>query len=613
MISLDTETFLIRPGEMFPRMVCYTEDDANGDVKIDKDPENYANRLRTAPQIVFHNSAFDLGVAVASSSFSYDEVFSALDEERIFDTMIREKLLDIAEGKYRGWTNVNGRNVRREYGLANLTRRYLGVDLAKGDDTWRLRYSELYHVDLRDWPDAAKHYAMSDATSTLLVYQAQEKRRNELVSLLGTDPLADQFRQVRRLWALTLLSRHGIYTSADAIEILRNETESRRMRLAVDLIEAGLLRNNGSRNTKAAAARIVSVLGEEGVRRTAKGAPSLDADACTESGDPLLADYAEFSSLSTVLNKDIKALESGTDLPIHTRINSILETGRASSSGPNLFNIRTLPGIRECFVPRPGNWFLQYDYPGLELCTLGQVLLRFFGASKLADTINNEGAGEVHSSFAEKMLGVARTNPAFNEARQTAKVANFGFPGGLGAGSLVYFARAKYNVRMTETEARELKQKWLAMWPEMRRYFDVISAKCDNPSGKTTIVQLFSGRVRGGCSYTQACNSYFQGLGADATGLALYEIMRECYAGHGALSVCRPVNYIYDEFILEVPTDIEIANIAAKELVEKSLVANEFLPDVPLGKDKPVLMNRWTKKAEPVYNEKGLLIPYEVA
>src|SRR5690606_17621842 len=112
---------------------------------------------------------------------------------------------------------------------------------------------ELYNVDLRDWPESAKQYAMSDATSTLLVYQAQEKRRNELISSLGTDPLADQFRQVRRLWALTLLSRHGIYTSADAIEILRNETESRRMRLAVDLIEAGLLRNNGSRNTKAAA------------------------------------------------------------------------------------------------------------------------------------------------------------------------------------------------------------------------------------------------------------------------------------------------------------------------------------------------------------------------
>src|SRR5690606_39100518 len=186
MISLDTETFLIRPGEMFPRMVCYTEDDTNGDTKIDKDPENYANRLRTAPKIVFHNSAFDLGVAVASSSFSYAEAFTALDEERIFDTMIREKLLDIAEGKYRGWTKVNGRNVRREYGLANLARRYLGIDLAKGDDTWRLRYSELYNVDLRDWPESAKQYAMSDATSTLLVDQAQAKRRNEIISSLGT-------------------------------------------------------------------------------------------------------------------------------------------------------------------------------------------------------------------------------------------------------------------------------------------------------------------------------------------------------------------------------------------------------------------------------------------
>src|SRR5690606_12751601 len=233
------------------------------------------------------------------------------------------------EGKYRGWTKINGRNVRREYGLASLVRRYLGIELAKGEDTWRLRYGELFHVDLKDWPADAKHYAMSDATSTLLVYQAQEERREKFRKITGLDPLADQFRQVRRLWALTLLSRHGIMTSSDAIEVLRTETENRRMSLAINLIEAGLLRNNGSRNTKAAAARIVSVLGEEGVRRTAKGAPSLDADACTESGDPLLADYAEFSSLSTVLNKDIKALEGGTDLPIHTQINSILETGRA--------------------------------------------------------------------------------------------------------------------------------------------------------------------------------------------------------------------------------------------------------------------------------------------
>src|SRR5690606_1971186 len=154
------------------------------------------------------------------------------------------------------------------------------------------------------------------------------------------------------------------------------------------------------------------------------------------------------------------------------------------------------------------------------------------------------------------------------------------------------------------------KFKWLAMWPEMRRYFNLVGSMC--ATGKTTIVQLFSDRVRGDCSYTQACNSYFQGLGADATGLALYEIMRECYSGQGALSVCRPVNYIYDEFILEVPSDVEIANAAATELVEKSMVANEFLPDVPLRKDKPVLMTRWTKKAEPVYNEQGLLIPYEV-
>jgi DNA polymerase-1 len=80
-------------------------------------------------------------------------------------------------------------------------------------------------------------------------------------------------------------------------------------------------------------------------------------------------------------------LRMGVEFPIHTRFD-IVETGRTSSSGPNVQNIRRLPGIRECFVPRDGWWFMQADYPGLELKTLAQVCIWLLGQSRLAEVLN---------------------------------------------------------------------------------------------------------------------------------------------------------------------------------------------------------------------------------
>lgn len=616
MRAIDTETHLIAPGNLAPRLVClsFAENAHSGLVDRDKAIEVWR---RQGPQ-VYQNAAFDLAVLI-ERGIPAVEIFDRLDADQIHDTMLREKLLDIAEGCYFGYVNVGGKLQKRTYSLAALARKYIGVELDK--DTWRLRYSELDGIPIDRWPIDAQKYATDDAITTLLVYEAQEERRAKIKKSVGLDPLADEYRQVRRAFALHLMAAWGICTDKDRTDHLEDFTLSQFDRIVTALSELGLCRPDGSRNTKAAQEWMRQACKEAGidVPRTAKGAVCLNKDACEQTADQALSDYASLTTLRATLSRDVEALRKGHDQPIHTRINTILETGRPSSSAPNIFNIRSrdvdkhgnpIPSIRECFIPRKGRWFLQADFSGLELCTLGQVLVSWIGHSKLASLINKYGdAGQVHTEFAVNQLGVSKDDPGFYEARQTAKVANFGFPGGLGIQALTYFARAKYGVHLTQYEASKLKKQWLCFFPEMREYFKLISDRCEE-TGYTRVVQLFSNRIRGRCRYTQACNSPFQGLGADATGLALYALQRECYADPDSILYgARIVNYVYDEFILEVPQDPEIATAMSKRLVEVSETeANRFLPDVPVKMGDPVLMTRWSKSAKPKF-ENGFLVP----
>jgi len=277
-------------------------------------------------------------------------------------------------------------------------------------------------------------------------------------------------------------------------------------------------------------------------------------------------------------------------------------------------------GIRECFVPRPGRVFAQADYSGLELATLAQVCIDLLGRSNLAEALN-EGR-DPHTDLGALIMGITYDEGAalrkskdhtFDNARQTAKVANFGFPGGLGPAKLVLFARKTYGVELTEQEARDLKAVWLSKWPEMRDYFAFVNGlsgeRDDRGQMRYTLKQLRSERVRGGATYTAACNSFFQGLGADATAQAGWLISKACYVERSSpLFGCRIVNYVHDEFIVEAP--IETAAEAAEELSRLMVLgAKEWIPDVRLQAE-PCLMTVWSKDAKTIRDAAGRLMPW---
>lgn len=198
----------------------------------------------------------------------------------------------------------------------------------------------------------------------------------------------------------------------------------------------------------------------------------------------------------------------------------------------------------------------------------------------------------------------------------TGQCLNFGYPGGLGAAKFVEYARAGYGVTLTETEARRRKEDWYKKWREMRLYHQHFGSLTLGDR-KFTLVQPGSNRVRGEVGFCDGSNSVFQGRAADGAKRAGWYIAKECYlkdpyrdgSGPTALYGARPVLFVHDEFILEVP--IATAHEATLRLSAVMIAGmREVVPDVKVGTEYAIA-TRWYKGAEAAYDENKRLVPWE--
>lgn len=337
-----------------------------------------------------------------------------------------------------------------------------------------------------------------------------------------------------------------------------------------------------------------------------------------------------FTSVDKLLGTYVPVLEEGTRHPINPEYRPIVETGRASCAKPNLMNLPKAPGVRECYVARPGYVFCTVDYEALELHTLAQACLWLVGHSRLADALN-EGL-DPHLAFAceyllqgvgydeGKIIRKDEGHPRHTEivhARNIAKAGNFGLPGGLGARKFVKFCKNS-GIEITIDEAYELKANWFRQWPEMREYFKFIKnsiVEDDEGEQYVNVEQCYTARIRGKARYTAACNSYFQGLAADGAKESCYRISHGCYVEGSrynqptSLYGSRLLVFVHDENIMEHPEESahERAYQQAKIMID---TMQEYCPDVRI-KAEPALMYRWYKDATERFDENGRLIAYE--
>lgn len=606
MIFFDTETELFTEGRRAPRLVCLTwctERHESEEPQIHKwdDPKlhdlvEHWLKVRT---LCGQNVVYDLAVLCAQWPDLLPFVFQAYDEGRVYDTKLAQQLHELAIGEFRGKMVMNDDGSWRwlpwNYTLASMVARTLRVHLEK-EDTWRLRYGELRDVPLDEWPAEASGYALHDAeiTRDLAMFQIQNHEKSP-----------DFENQMRAAWWLHLMSLWGLRTDGARVANLEQSTLADIAEIQGQLQALGLIRKDGSRNIKAAQEymRKVCLENEKTLAVTEKGNVQLDEDSCERSEDPVMQDYAKLAALKKVLGTDVPILAAGIVRPVHTSF-GLAGSGRTTSGNPNIQNFRRDAGIREVFAPREGHVFVDVDYDALELRCIAQVCLDLFQESEMAKVLND--GEDPHSAVAAEILGISyeeakrrkkdKSDHDFFNARQAGKVANFGFPVGLGPKNFVSFARKTYGVELDIDAARRLKGSWLRRWPEMQKYFAHVNSLPSDDWGYI-VVQPRSGRIRARCSYTAACSTLSQGLGADAAKRAGRELAKACYVGPSILLGSRPVAFVHDQFLTEVREDDEMEAKADEicRLMKKG--ADFFVPDVPTTCE-PVIARVWSKDAQ---------------
>jgi DNA polymerase I-like protein with 3'-5' exonuclease and polymerase domains len=655
-LFVDTETHLIKPGLAAPRLVCVSI----ADTFVDQDEVlvfDAAKRLGSKPTfaeaakqraftsakepklflrddglrfmqaaledqesiIVGHQIFYDLGVLCAEDPGTFVPlVFKALDDFRIRDTIIRQQLIDIVTGnlKYR-WDEGKGEYVKTGYSLADLALRLLGRVLPK-EGTWRLRYALLDGVPLAEWPEDAKRYAIDDAVTTRDVFWKQAEESNaDLVKRAVGGEIPTEERATREAWALWLMSAWGVRTDGEAVAKLKAELEKEQAEAMAKLAGTGIYKQarNGklSKDMKVIYAKVQAGFAAQGrgPAWTPSGRPSTEHESLEESGDPDLKVLADASKGAKLLNTYVPMLEHGMKYPINARFNVLVESNRTSCAGPNLQNPPRKGGVRECFQAREGYVYCSVDYDTIELRSLAQSCLDLLGFSEMAGALRK--GEDLHLNLAADFMGISREEARQRyeagdvkvaEQRQLMKPANFGFPGGMASDSFVDYAKG-YGYIIDSGLAQRIYEQWHKAWPEMHHYFEKIKTLVDGP--ESTIISPRSGFVRGGLRFTQAANHMFQSLTATGAKDAMWHVARECYSVPSSpLWGCRPVVFLHDEVITEMPEE-RAAEAAERQVQVMVEVMQRWIPNIPI-KASPVLMRRWYKGAKAVRVD-GKLVP----
>jgi DNA polymerase-1 len=625
-VGFDTETHLIKQGLLTPRLVCISFAERIEEKIVTRLLHRQGDGayecikeliLDDDVTLIAHNHNFDWGVILAVWPDLLPLLFRKLGLGLVYDTLNAQKLLDITNGELQFHDDARGKRVPSRYTLAALVLRHFIEVVAKAD-TYRLKYALYDNTPVKEWAQEARDYAIADAVWALRLHERQMEIAGETIP---TSTL-----QFCAHFALHLASIWGLRTDAVATAALKERLTIERniahAKLASTDIYKTVLRGKYkgkiSKNMAAIKRRVEAGFKKRNmdVPKTAKLAIATSKEVLLESLDPDLKILADVAESDKLLTSFIPVLEAGTRVPV-TPEYGLVESGRTSCRNPNVQQLPRKGGVRECFISTQPWVFSFVDFSGVELCTLAQTLLDLFdGHSVMADQLKAGrdlhlffGAAILNISYEEAKALMKAGDPAIKEARQFAKILNFGACGGLGAKSLVEYAKGS-NVVMTRQKAESLLGQWMATFPEMVLYFDHIRILTEN--GNARITHGRSGFVRGDVSFTATANSYFQELAAFGGKRALWALAKEEYAvPESPLYGSRTVAWIHDESVLAVPYDPRRPELAAAAAHRQALVMREAMqtacPDIPI-KAEPTLCRRWYKNAEAVFVD-GLLVP----
>ncbi len=315
----------------------------------------------------------------------------------------------------------------------------------------------------------------------------------------------------------------------------------------------------------------------EGLKKTQAGGYSTAADVLEGMrGQHEIIDLIlQQRQLSKLLNTYVNALPGMVNAAtgrLHTSFNQTgAETGRISSSNPNLQNIpvRSEVGreIRRAFVAEPGWRLLSADYSQVEL----RILAHVSGDEYLLAAFDRDE--DIHASAASKVYGVP-LNQVTKEQRSVAKMMNFATSYGVTAFGLAQ------RTGLSRSEADQFMQRYFATYPGVRRYIEetkktareqgyvetLLGRRRYFPVLRTQATGAQANAIRQAAERA-AINHPIQGTAADIIKIAMIRLYAALNAGSYR---SRIIMQVHDELVLEAPED-ELIPVA--QLVEKTMEA----------------------------------------
>ena len=311
-------------------------------------------------------------------------------------------------------------------------------------------------------------------------------------------------------------------------------------------------------------------LGLPGGRKTSTGQFSTDAKTLAKLAGahpvvPAILDYRACTKLkSTYVDKLPTLIDA--DSRVHTTYSqAFTETGRLSSSDPNLQNIpvRTERGrrIRAAFVARDDRHrIVSADYSQIEL----RLMAAFSGDEAMLAAFRS--GADIHRETASRVYGVM---PALvsDEQRSKCKMVNFGIIYGISAFGL------SQRLKVPRREAEGLIESYFRLYPGVRDFMAAAIAKArekgyaETMLGRRRTLRDIDSRnaTARGAAERDAINTPIQGSAADLIKIAMVRVDR---ALKERRLRAKMVLQIHDELVFDVPEEEvdEVVELARREM-----------------------------------------------
>ena len=277
--------------------------------------------------------------------------------------------------------------------------------------------------------------------------------------------------------------------------------------------------------------------------------------------------YRKYQKFKTSYVEVYKKLCENDSNIIHTQFNqSLTNTGRLSSSDPNLQNIPTRDEegkvLRKIFVSKFENGTLvSADYNQIEL----RLLADMSNEEKLIETYKN--GGDIHQATASQIFNIP-LEEVTSQQRSSAKAVNFGVIYGISDYGL------SQGLGIPQFKAKEYIESYFARYPKIKEFNEA----CVDFAHKKGFVRTKYGRVRHipeinstnhnikNFAERVAMNMPLQGTASDIIKFAMIEVFDKM---NKAGLKSELILQIHDELIVDVfPGEIESVSTILKETME---------------------------------------------